>query len=115
MRSFEAEELAAELIHFLKESYPGILERNMRSKWWKMIISVWKTSQRADIVWCQEINWIMEKAARLLLDDFRNGRLGRDHPGISGKLIRKFIKHGELRSDTGKSVKSGIQKLEENL
>ena len=33
-----------------------------------------------------------EKAAAILLDDFRNGRLWQDHPGSSGGSMRKIIK-----------------------
>lgn len=71
------EELAAELIGFLKENYPGILKEKYQieeaSDHYVCLNSVAKS--RHCLVRGNELD--TEKAARLLLDDFRNGRLGK--------------------------------------
>lgn len=71
------EELGGELIRFLTQSYPGVLQEK------------YEVNEDQDIYVCLEeiaknrhclvrgSELDMEKAARLLLDDFRNGRLGR--------------------------------------
>lgn len=71
------EELGSELIRFLTQSYPGVLQEK------------YEVNEDQDIYVCLEeiaknrhclvrgSELDMEKAARLLLDDFRNGRLGR--------------------------------------
>ena len=71
------EELGGELIRFLVQSYPGVLQEK------------YDVSESQDIYACLEeiaknrhclvrgSELDMEKAARLLLDDFRNGRIGR--------------------------------------
>ncbi len=71
------EELGGELIRFLVQSYPGVLPEK------------YDVSESQDIYACLEeiaknrhclvrgSELDMEKAARLLLDDFRNGRIGR--------------------------------------
>ena len=72
------EELGGELIRFLVQSYPGVLQEK------------YDVSESQDIYACLEeiaknrhclvrgSELDMEKAARLLLVDFRNGRIGRD-------------------------------------
>lgn len=71
------EELAAELINFMNKRYPGVLEE-------KYVISNHEdpyvmlhgiAESRHCLVRGNELD--TEKAAMLLLDDFRNGRLGR--------------------------------------
>ena len=73
----QAEELAAELIHFLKESYPGILEKKYEIEVvendYQCLENI--AESRHCLVSGNKLD--LEKAARLLLDDFRNGRLGR--------------------------------------
>ncbi len=70
-------ELALDLIEFLCEGYPGILEENYKVEETKDSADVLKAV--ADNRGCRkkgdEPDY--EKAAFLLLDDFRNGRLGR--------------------------------------
>lgn len=71
------EELAAELIGFLKENYPGILKEKYQieeaSDHYVCLNSV--AESRHCLVRGNELD--TEKAAKLLLDDFRNGRLGK--------------------------------------
>ena len=73
----QAEELAAELIHFLKESYLGILEKKYEIEVvendYQCLENI--AESRHCLVSGNKLD--LEKAARLLLDDFRNGRLGR--------------------------------------
>ena len=71
------EELAAELIGFLNEYYPGILEEKYHVDSAADVYIM--LGQIAESIHClirgNELD--TEKAAVLLLDDFRNGRLGR--------------------------------------
>ncbi len=71
------EELGAELIRFLKESYPGILQTKYEVDESKDLYECLEeiAKNRHCLVRGSELD--LEKAARLLLDDFRNGRLGR--------------------------------------
>ncbi|MGN0331537.1 MAG: ribosome biogenesis GTPase YlqF [Lachnospiraceae bacterium] len=71
------EELAAELIRFLNQNYPGVLEEkyqvNETEDDYEMLRNI--AESRHCLVKGSELD--TEKAAALLLDDFRNGRLGR--------------------------------------
>ncbi|MBU3876284.1 ribosome biogenesis GTPase YlqF [Faecalicatena sp. AGMB00832] len=71
------EELAAELIGFLKVKYPGVLKEKYQIEEaednYVCLNSVAKS--RHCLVRGNELD--TEKAAKLLLDDFRNGRLGK--------------------------------------
>ena len=71
------EELAAELINFMNRSYPGVLEEKYtisnHEDPYVMLHEIAKS--RHCLVRGNELD--TEKAAMLLLDDFRNGRLGR--------------------------------------
>lgn len=71
------EELAAELIGFLNEYYPGILEEKYHvgsvADVYVMLGQI--AESRHCLIRGNELD--TEKAAVLLLDDFRNGRLGR--------------------------------------
>lgn len=71
------EELAAELCHFLIEKYSGVLAKKYgieeAGDGFALLRSV--AESRHCLVRGNEFD--TEKAARLLLDDFRNGRLGR--------------------------------------
>ena len=71
------EELAAELISFMNKKYPGVLEEKYNISFhedpYAMLHSV--AESRHCLVRGNELD--TEKAAVLLLDDFRNGRLGR--------------------------------------
>ena len=71
------EELAAELINFMNKRYPGVLEEKyaieVHEDPYVMLHGIAKS--RHCLVRGNELD--TEKAAILLLDDFRNGRLGR--------------------------------------
>ena len=73
----QTEELAAELVKFLKESYPGVLEEKYDipkvKDAYKCLADIAKS--RHCLVRGSELD--TEKAASILLDDFRGGRLGR--------------------------------------
>ncbi len=73
----QAEELAAELIAFLTENYAGILrakyEVDETAGKFEILREIAKN--RHCLLKGSELD--VDKAARLLLDDFRNGRLGR--------------------------------------
>ena len=71
------EELAAELIKFMKQNYPGVLEEKYsittQEDPYAMLHGI--AESRHCLVRGNELD--TEKAAILLMDDFRNGRLGR--------------------------------------
>lgn len=71
------EELAAELIKFLNANYPGVLEEKYSVEpsddAYVMLAGIARS--RNCLLKGSELD--MEKAALLLLDDFRNGKLGR--------------------------------------
>lgn len=73
----QTEELAAELVKFLKESYPGVLEEKYSipgvQDAYECLADIAKS--RHCLVRGSELD--TEKAASILLDDFRGGRLGR--------------------------------------
>lgn len=71
------EELAMELIRFLKEFYPGTLKEKHQIEEAEDDFSCLQevAESRHCLVKGSELD--TEKAARLLLDDFRNGRLGK--------------------------------------
>lgn len=71
------EELAMELIRFLKEFYPGTLKEKYQIEEAEDDFSCLQevAESRHCLVKGSELD--TEKAARLLLDDFRNGRLGK--------------------------------------
>lgn len=73
----QTEELAAELVKFLKESYPGVLEEKYGipgvQDAYECLADIAKS--RHCLVRGSELD--TEKAASILLDDFRGGRLGR--------------------------------------
>lgn len=73
----QTEELAAELVRFLKEYYPGVLEEKYDipevQDTYKCLADIAKS--RHCLVRGSELD--TEKAASILMDDFRGGRLGR--------------------------------------
>ena len=73
----QTEELAAELVKFLKESYPGVLEEKYSipevQDTYECLANI--AQSRHCLVRGSELD--TEKAASILLDDFRNGQLGR--------------------------------------
>lgn len=73
----QTEELAAELVKFMEKSYPGVLERKYdipeAGDAYKCLSDIAKS--RHCLVRGSELD--TEKAAAILLDDFRGGRLGR--------------------------------------
>ena len=73
----QTEELAAELVKFLKESYPGVLEEKYSipevGDSYECLENI--AQSRHCLVRGSEFD--TEKAASILLDDFRGGRLGR--------------------------------------
>ena len=72
-----SEELAAELIHFLRTAYPEVLadKYNIEMDEDDYVVLNHIAKSRNCIVRGNELD--TEKAALLLLDDFRNGKLGR--------------------------------------
>lgn len=73
----QTEELAAELVKFMNENYPGVLENKYNVEEdedpYGMIAKI--AESRHCLVRGNELD--TEKASVLLMDDFRNGRLGR--------------------------------------
>ena len=73
----QTEELAAELVRFLKEYYPGVLEEKYDipevQDTYKCLAEI--AESRHCLVRGSELD--TEKAASILMDDFRGGRLGR--------------------------------------
>lgn len=71
------EELAGELIKFMNQYYPGVLEEkyNIESDQDAYVVLNRIAESRHCLVRGNELD--TEKAAGLLMDDFRNGRLGR--------------------------------------
>lgn len=71
------EELAAELIQFMNQNYPGVLEAkyNIESDTDAYVVLARIAESRHCLVKGNDLD--TEKAAALTLDDFRNGRLGR--------------------------------------
>ena len=78
MRFLQTEELAAELIRFLAANYPGVLENKYAiTTAPRPICNAWAVLQKADIALFSGNELDTEKAATLLMDDFREGKLGR--------------------------------------
>ena len=73
----QTEELASELVKFLNQSYPGVLEEKYTIESSDDSYEVLRriAESRHCLVRGSELD--VEKAAAILLDDFRNGRLGR--------------------------------------
>ena len=73
----QTEELAAELVKFMNENYPGVLENKYNVEEdtdpYGMLEKI--TESRHCLVRGNELD--TEKASVLLMDDFRNGRLGK--------------------------------------
>lgn len=73
----QTEELAAELVTFMNKNYPGVLESKYNVEEdadpYGMIVRI--AESRHCLVRGNELD--TEKASVLLMDDFRNGRLGR--------------------------------------
>ena len=73
----QTEELAAELVKFLKESYPGVLEEKYSipevQDTYECLANI--AQSRHCLVRGSELD--TKKAASILLDDFRGGKLGR--------------------------------------
>lgn len=73
----QTEELATELVKFLKESYPGVLEEKYSipevQDTYECLANI--AQSRHCLVRGSELD--TEKAASILLDDFRGGKLGR--------------------------------------
>ena len=73
----QTEELAAELVKFFKESYPGVLEEKYSipevQDTYECLTNI--AQSRHCLVRGSELD--TEKAASILLDDFRGGKLGR--------------------------------------
>ena len=73
----QTEELTAELVKFMNENYPGVLENKYNVEEdadpYGMIAKI--AQSRHCLVRGNELD--TEKASQLLMDDFRNGRLGR--------------------------------------
>lgn len=57
----QTEELAAELVKFMNENYPGVLENKYNVEEDTDPYGMLEKLQRADIVWFVEMNWIQKK------------------------------------------------------
>lgn len=84
------EELAAELIKFMNQYYPGILEEkySIQSDENEYVLLSRIAESRHCLVRGSELD--TEKASGLLLDDFRNGRIGRftlEYPEVLEKEV----------------------------
>ena len=73
----QTEELTAELIGFLKEAYPGVLERVYHEEMPEDRYECLKAIAKSRHCLASGGEPDCEKAARLCLEDFRNGKLGR--------------------------------------
>ncbi len=73
----QTEELTEELIGFLKEAYPGVLERVYHEEMPEDRYECLKAIAKSRHCLASGGEPDCEKAARLCLDDFRNGKLGR--------------------------------------
>lgn len=81
------EELALELIRFLDGQYPGTLERYFSIEGQKNPVRILEEIARARGCVTKGNTFSTEKASKILLDDFRNGLLGRislERPWQSG-------------------------------
>lgn len=94
------DELALELIRFLKKQYPGVLEEKYQADAPDAVDALNQIAKaRACLQKGGELD--LSKAARLLIDDFRNGKLG--------KITL------ELPPETGDHTKEGRQSDDETL
>lgn len=71
------EELAAELCRFLTETYPGVLAEKYQIEESPDGFAVIRKIAESRHCLVRGNEYDTEKAARLMLDDFRNGRIGR--------------------------------------
>ncbi|MBM6855575.1 ribosome biogenesis GTPase YlqF [Mediterraneibacter glycyrrhizinilyticus] len=73
----QTEELAAELVKFLNHSYPGVLEEKYQIGTSEDPYAVLGEIAQSRHCLTKGSGYDTEKAAAILLDDFRNGQLGR--------------------------------------
>ena len=73
----QTEELASELVKFLNQSYPGVLEEKYTIESSEDNYEVLRRIAESRHCLLRGSELDVEKAAAILLDDFRNGRLGR--------------------------------------
>lgn len=73
----QTEELAVELIRFLSENYPGVLEEKYEIDGSEDVYRLLEQVAESRNCLVRGNQYDTEKAALLLLDDFRNGKLGR--------------------------------------
>ena len=73
----QTEELASELVRFLNGSYPGVLEEKYQIGTSEDPYAVLGEIAQSRHCLTKGSGYDTEKAAAILLDDFRNGRLGR--------------------------------------
>ena len=73
----QTEELAAELVKFLNRSYPGVLEEKYQIGTSEDPYAVLGEIAQSRHCLTKGSGYDTEKAAEILLDDFRNGHLGR--------------------------------------
>ena len=81
----QTEELAAELIKFLNRAYPGVLEEKYSIPSAEDAFDCLRNIAESRHCLVRGNEFDTEKAASILLDDFRDGRLGRitlEKPGI---------------------------------
>ena len=73
----QTEELASELVDFINRSYPGVLEEKYAIEHSDDKFEVLEKIAQSRHCLVRGNEFDTEKAAAILLDDFRNGRLGR--------------------------------------
>ena len=73
----QTEELAAELIRFLNRAYPGVLDGKYRIEASEDPYETLGMIAESRHCLAKGSGYDTEKAASILLDDFRNGNLGR--------------------------------------
>ena len=82
------EELALELLHFLREEYPGVLAQRYgileTEEAFPMLLEIAKN--RGCLLKGQELD--LGKAVGILLEEFRSGKLGRFTLEVPGEMKR---------------------------
>ena len=89
----QTEELASELVDFINRSYPGVLEEKYAIEHSDDKFEVLEKIAQSRHCLVRGNEFDTEKAAAILLDDFRNGRLGRTQ--VSGASMETTLSDGD--------------------